>query len=277
MVHINEVNTVNYVFMGLIDAGVKVQKGILHVAEVSSRAMYEFYSLEGFEKGSKAGIANLRMLSLIPGLNKLFKGCIETLAGQRDIIYATLVFKSTADFIDVIKDEETGQTTYSLKLPRDKKGDIEWVKVLYGIGNPFETGKFCQKYGIYSFSMFTQWANQLGSVKLFQFKGQDWTIGNTPVLKASCNNPKDLFVFAASVYTVVKCLKNPNFWSLENLLKFAGSTGKMVLISSADYMLEKKYIIALTIADVVTNNASLFAFWIKQNNEREKRFHNPII
>lgn len=265
--------------MGFIDAGVKVKSGLLVVGEGASQAMYEIYSLQGFEKWSKAAIANMRAVNLIPCCRGVFDQAIKTVEAQKDLIYATLVFESTADFIKVTKveDEDTGETytKYSFQLPREKNGNIEWVKLLYGIGNPFDTLCFLQKYQVVSFPFFSKVATQVGSTKLFSLHGEAWTFGDIPVLKCLVNKPKDFFVCVASAYTAYRCLNNSNFWDIANLIKLTGSFGKIVLITSADYMIQKKYFIALTVIDVVTQNASLIGLLMKRSKEREDRFNDP--
>ncbi len=277
----------DYFCMGCIDAGVAVKRGALWVGEEGSRAMHEMYSLDGFEKGSKVIIADLRFLSLIPSLNGVFRSCIKTVEAQRDIIYATLVFGSTAEFIkpEDIEDKKTGKkkTVYSFQVPTEKKDPNDpnskliwdWVKILYFIGNYFETAKFIQRYQVLAFPRCTQLANQLGSIKLFNYRGDTWTFGDIPVANCWCNKPKDFFVFSAAFYTFGRCLTNTKFWTVENMLKLTASIGKMVLVSSAEYMLQKKYYLILSIVDFVTNNASLLSFLIKRHNEREKRLIDP--
>ena len=56
---------------------------MLVVGEGTSRAMYEVYSLDGFEKWSKALIADLRFLALIPGIGETFKECLKTVEAQK--------------------------------------------------------------------------------------------------------------------------------------------------------------------------------------------------
>lgn len=257
--------------MGFIDAGVAVKKGALWVGEEGSRAMYEIYSLEGFEKWSKAFIADLRCAALIPGLKDVVKNCLTTVEAQRDLIYATLVFGSTVDCIDI--------KNYSIQFPKENPKDpnskVDVVKTLYAIGNFFETAKFFQEYHVLDFPRCTQLANQLGSIQLFNFRGETWTYGNIPFLNCLCNKPKDLCVGIASFWTTYKCLKNPHFLTWENMLKLTASIGKIILIGWADYMLRKKYYLALSVVDFVTNNASLFAFLIKRHNSRKDRLMDP--
>lgn len=283
--------------MEFINAGVTVKKGLLIVGEGTSRAMYEVYSLQGFEKWSKAAIANMRAIELIPYCKGIFSSCIKTIEAQKDLIYATLVFESTADFIKVTKtvDDATGEesTSYSVRLPRlpakDRDGyivkdeydnivetdKIDWVKLFYGIGNPFETLYFLQKYKVVSFPLVSRVSTQVGAMKIFTLSGEAWTFGDIPVLNCLVNKPKDFFVCIASGYSAYKCLRNRDFWAPANLIKLTGSIGKIVLITSADYMLQKKYLVALAVIDVVTQNASLIGLLIKRREEREMRFNDP--
>jgi hypothetical protein len=241
--------------------------------------MYDVYSLQGFEKWSKAAIADMRAIQLIPGCQGIFNSTLKTIEAQKDLIYATLVFESTADFIKVTKtvDEETGEetTSYSFTLPRERNGNIEWVKVLYGIGNPFDTLGFLHKYKVISFPFLSKVATQVGETKVFTLRGEAWTFGDIPVLNRLVDKPKDFFVCIASGYTAYRCLTSQNFWDIANLIKLTGSIGKIILITSAEYMIQRKYFVALAVVDVVTQNASLIGLLMKRSKEREDRFNDP--
>lgn len=271
----------DYLCMGFVDAGVAVKKGVIWVGEEGSRAMHEVYSLEGFEKASKAGIAWLRT----PVIYGVFKTCLRTLEAQRDLVYATLVFGSTVDFIktDFIKDAKTGKkrTVYSFQLPKDPNDPdgkkLDWVKLFYGIGNFFETAKFLQIYGVLSFPRCSHLANQVGSIKLFNLRGETWTFDDVPGLNCWTNKPKDFFVLLAAMHTGFKCLTAPKILTTENMLKLTASIGKIVLVTGAEYMLDKKLFWTLSAFDVVTNNASLILFFMKRHNERAKRLNDPTL
>jgi hypothetical protein len=252
---------------GFIDAGVSIKRGTLVVAGELSYIMYDIYSLEGFEKWTKATIANLKLLSLIPSIKGVFSGVIATLEAQIDIYYATLVFGSTAEFIDT--------RNLSFKIPEAKKedgGGTDWVKILYAIANPLDTAKFAQKYQLYSFPLCTQWANRFGSCRVFSYGGQDYTVNDIPVLNALCDKPKDFFVFFASGIEVWRCTQKKNPFNWENGLKFAGSFGKIVLITFGRQY-HKQVWFAFAVA--ITQNSSLFARILKQRKERLERLNNP--
>ncbi len=263
-----------------INAGIKAKKGMIAVGEASSNVMYDIYSLNGFEKFAKAMIANLRMLELIPSIKGTFEHCLKTLEAQKDLYYATLVFGSTCDFIKADYDKVTQEFKgYKFTLPRvnpDKDNSpIDWVKLLYGIGNPFETAKFLQKYKVLEFPLCSQLANQFGSIKLFTLNGQNWTVEDIPVLNCWCDKPKDFFVFLASGWTTYSCLVSNHFWTIENLLKLTGGIGKMTLISGSNFLISRQYFWTLAVIDVVTQNASLISLILKCDKAREERFEHP--
>jgi hypothetical protein len=264
-------NAVDSACMGFINWGVKTEKVLVVGGRVFSFIAYHFYSMEGLEKGSKALIANLEMLSLIPSINGLFSETLKTMRGQKDLIYATLIIGSIAD---CIKKEKDGSLRFA--LPRQTDGTLDYVKVLYGIGNIFETGGFLQKYRVMTFPRCSQFAQQLGSIKMFE----NVTFGDVPVLKTLTDKPKDLFVFSASLYVLVQSFRKPvnnNFLSPLNLAKLTGSLGKIILISCSDFMLARKYLVTLTVIDVFTQNASLIGLILKRCQDREKRFVNPTL
>jgi hypothetical protein len=273
-------NTVGRVSMEFIDVGVKIKKGFMHVGEATSYAMYDIYSLDGFEKWTKVAIADLRFLSLIPSINGVFDECLKTLEGQKDLIYGSLVFSSTAEFIKKTKNTD-GETHYSFQIPTAKEKNaqdvmeehVDWVKVLNGIGNFFETGKFLNKYKVMSFPLCSQLATQFGSIPVF---GKT-TIGDIPVINCWCSKPRDFFVFIASGYTAYKCYDKPSedFRSTENLIKLSGNIGKLILIGGGDWMLSRKYFWTVAVVDVLTQNASLIGYFLKREREREARFEDP--
>ena len=263
---------VDSICMVMIDAGATIQKGLLKVGEEGSRAMYEVYSLQGFEKWSKAAITNMRALSLIPSCRGVFDQCIKTMEAQKDLIYATLVFESATDFITVDVDGETGEKRYNFQIPRERNGNIDIVKILYGIVNPLDTLHFLQKYQLVSFPLASKVAARVGSIPVFFL--EKTVLNDIPVVNSLFNKPKEFFVFVASGYTVYKCLQEPHFTDVNNLLKLASNIGKIILISSADYLI-KKNLVAFTVIDVVTQNAGLISLLLKRSQEREKRFNNP--
>ena len=253
---------------GLIDAGVSIKKGCLFLAGEAGPTMSDIYSMEGFEKLSKALIADLKFVSLFPCIKGVFAECLATLEAQKDLYYATLFIGSMADCID--------SKTMSLQLPKFKEGPhkgkkTDVVRILYAIGNFCEAGKFLQKYQVYSFALCTQVANRLGSMQVFTLYGQSWTVGDIPVLNCLCDKPKDFFIFIASGIDVYRCSKKP-LLEWENGLKLAGSTGKILLIYFGRHY---NTTVWFAVIDLVTQNAGLFGGIVKGYNKRQKRFNHP--
>jgi hypothetical protein len=276
-------NALDSACMGVIHAGATVTKGVIRgvitIGEVGSNFMYDIYSLNGFEKFTKAMIANLRMLEMIPSIKGTFELCLKTLEAQKDLYYATLVFGSTADFIKPVYDKTTKEfKCYKFAIPTvngEDDGPWDWSKLLYGIGNPFETVKFLQKYKILEFPFCSRLATQFGSIKLFTLNNQNWSVDDIPVLNCWCDKPKDFFVFWASVWSAKRCWTDKNFWSVENLVKLTSNIGKIVLISGSNFLISRKYVWTLVAIDVATNDLSLLSLILKCNRERDERFKNP--
>lgn len=254
--------------MGFVNASVATKNGVLKTSEGISRAIYEIYDMEGFEKWSKALIANMRAISLLPSWKGSLDHCIKTMEAQKDLIYASMVIKSTADLIE----EKDG--IYSVNI-RDKHGNIDIVKVLYAIGNPFETCYFLKKYDVFSFPVISKYATQIGSTHLFNLNGKDWSIGDVPLVKCFVNKPKDLCVFFASVYLTHKCLNEPEVFELSNLLKLVSNVGKVILIPLGEILYKNKQLALLAFLDVATQNAGLFAYLLKRSRDAEARFNDP--
>lgn len=268
---------------GFINTGVKIKKGLLAVGEGNSRVLHNVYSMKGFEVVTKATIANLRAISLIPGVNGVFDECLKTLEGQKDLIYATLVFRSTADFIKPNKDKDTGEvTSYSFQLPKKdgKPKEIDYVKLFYGIGNFFETGKFLQKYKIYAFPLCSRAANYLGS---FKIPGTSWTTSDIPVLNCWFDKPKDFWVVSAGVYTIGSMayiykysLGDSKSLSKMDKLKLISTIGKMILIVGGGFMLGGKWLKTLAFIDVSTQDSSLIHWALKHEMDLRNRMNEPV-
>lgn len=254
----------------------KIKEGFLRVGERVSYVMRHLYSLDGFEKLTKFVIVFLKSTARLLGMGVVFENALKTLDPLKDLYYATMVFNSAADFVKITKVE--GKNKFHFQVPtiktKNNEGKIEegvdWVKVLLAIGNCFETGKFLQKYQVYSFDTCTQIANQLGNVKLFNFRGRTYSVQETPILCTICDKPKDLFVFLASIIEVKRCLEKP--FDLANILKITGSIGKMVLITFGPFYSKA---IWFNLADFITQFASLASFIKKVDKEKEVRFQRP--
>lgn len=251
--------------MELINTGVKIKKGTLRVCEAGSLVLYDVYCLEGFEKLTKALIANMKFLSLIPSVKGVFALCLDTLNGQRDLYYGTMWVNSACDFIRF----DPATQRYHCQLPRMKDKTIDLFKILCAIGNLCETGKFLQRYEIYSFATCTRLANRLGGVKVWN----SYTVADIPVLASLCTTPKDVCIFLASLVDLRKCWDKP-LLELENVLKITGNIGKLLLISLSLRYYQKPWFVLI---DVITQNASLIAFFIKRCKERNNNFLFPKV
>ena len=224
------------VSMAMINAGVEIERVLIPVGEGISRAMHDIYSLDGFEKWTKAMIADLRFISLIPGIRGVFDECIKTLEAQKDLYYATLFIPSTAELFK--KDPNSGE----YKFVRPDK-----VKLLLLIGNYFDVGKFLQKYKVFPFSTCTYLSNTYGSLKIFNRRLDD-----IPVFGNVFERPKDLCVFAASGIEVWNCYQKGTL-AWDNLLKFTSSLGKMLLITFGKHNSNTVWSVSYTHLTLPTN------------------------
>jgi hypothetical protein len=256
---------------GLIHTGESIKKGALVIAEEGSHAMREAYCLDGFEKLTKAGIANLKFLNIIPCIKGVFDECIATLEAQKDLYYATKFFDCMPDFIYV--DPKT--KAKSFQLPRIQKGpdkgSIDSVKILYAIGNFLDPFRFLYKYKIYSFPLCVEIANRMASIKVFDLNGKTYTIDDIPVVHSLCSRPKDFFIFLASLVDVYRCSKK-TILEWENGLKLVATCGRIVLITFGRHHHKMLW---FHIADVITQNVGLMAFIVKRHIDRERRFNHP--
>lgn len=256
--------------MGLINAGVTLKKGVLRVCEEGSYIMYDIYDLDGLEKWTKATIANLKLISHIPAIKGIFFELLKTLEAQKDLYYATKVIGSMNQFIKI---DNKGQI--SLTLP-------EFTEILYGIANVCDTGRFLQKYGVFSFDACSRIASKLASTQILN---TSYHLGDVHVVRSLFGvegQPKDFFIFIASGIKATKCMKNFKKWYFskeenkkfdwENAFKWVDSVGKMLLITLGPKYGKKAWFSGI---DSATQLASLFAFILKKHRERHERFSNP--
>jgi hypothetical protein len=264
----------------------EVKKGIRYVGEGPSRAAYDIYDLrhEGFEKWTKAAIANLKLIGRIKHTN-VFNAAIETLEGQKNLYYATKFIGSACDFIQ--RDKVTKKV--SLTIPKYKEEGTNWVAVLYGIGNFLDTARFLQKHEVVAFQTVSRLGAAIGSIKISYLK--DKRLDQIPVLSNVFYSPKDIFIFAASGIEISRFIKafvnvegetgedrtrkrKEILSDISTWLKLTGSIGKMILIGCGS-----RYGTAFwfTLVDVITQNAGLIRYWKDRSRDREVRFNNPAI
>lgn len=230
-------------------------------AENFSRAMHTLYSLDGFEKWTKALIADLKLLSKIPAIGKVFDTCIEHLEAQKDLYYATMSLGSVASYFNK---DENGRWVFRPFTGREPWYD-KVAKVLLDVGNFCETGKFLQKYKLLSFASCTQLSNTYGAVSVFGRRLDD-----IPVALSLFSKPKDFFLFFASGFQIYSSYWKGASW--ETFFKAGSAFGKMVLISTAKWHYST---LLFHVADFVTQNLSLFGLIYKRHLERQERFDIP--
>lgn len=245
-----------------------IQTGTREVAAAAK----SLYDMDSFDKWTKAAGSQLRVLNLLTG--GYFNECLKTVEAQKDLYLATAIFSSLGEWIAT---DQNG--VRSLQTPK-KRGtqDTDWIKVCYTIGNIFETGKFLQKYAIVSFPNCSRFAAAYGSIPLFSFKGENWTVANIPWINTFSDKPKEFFVVIAASLEIRNYVWapnnawNPNFWDTVNLLKLVNSTGKIVMICFAGPLLRKHLFLAVTIMDFVTTHTGLFAHILKKRRDRLDRY-----
>ena len=222
--------------------------------EKASRWLYVGYSMDGFEKLTKAGIANMTALHyLFPAVKGVFDKSIKELEFEKDLLYATQFIGAMASCIS--------KRDWSFCLPTRTNADgtksTDYAKILLGLGGFCEAGKFLQKYKVFAFSTCTQLSNSYGSIKVF---GQ--SLGNDiPVIRNLFDKPKDFFVFLGSGVEVYEAIKARKF-DLGVLLKVSSSLGKMILIVFGRTCYGEWWFI---LCDVITQNASLLSLVYKSN------------
>ncbi|CUI17568.1 hypothetical protein PNK_1964 [Candidatus Protochlamydia naegleriophila] len=276
----------------VVDTGTGIKKGVLWAGEGISRGAYDIYDLrsDGFEKWTKFGLANLKLVGKIFEMTALFKGVIETLEGQKNIYYATKFIGSICDFMAI--GEETFKQATIMGGVKKFFTLPNFIKIFYGIGNCLDPLKFGMKMGLWDLKRASELGTRIGNYQVFNRRLED-----IPLVGSLSYNPKDFFVFTACCLELTKIgldlykidgtdadggrrrgeriAKRWDFVvNLGFFLKMVGTFGKMGLITFG-----RRYGNTLTFAvcDVVTQNAGLIKFWMDRSKAREARFCNPAV
>lgn len=268
--------------MVAINTGITMRRGILVGAEKASYVVWYVYSIDGFEKWSKAALADIEFLALMPRIGGLFKECFESIEAQKDLIYATGFIHQMSEFIKRYED------------PNDRVFDWRkgqhWANVLNLIASCFDTAQFMRKYRVYGFEFYTKFVDRYASVKVFNYQ-----LDHIPVMHCffgSSPKPKDVFIFLASTIESYLGCKNGyerfeeirgmrqvqqgGYWNMfstamsdrviwDNILKVASSFGKVVLIGLSKNNRGKVWYQFL---GVIANNAALFKLILKRDGVR---------
>lgn len=250
--------------------GVTIKQKTQIVVKEFPRAMHDLYTLEGFEKCTKAVIANIKLLPHLFAIQGIFDECLKTLEAQKDLYYATQFINSICDFIHV--NRQTGAMTWSRPKTNIRGAEvIDYGKIFTAIGSLFETCKFLQKQKIWAFTYCTRFANAFASVEI-----RGWKLDHIPVIQALSDKPKDIFVALSSAYEIRKILCNRSIQPIletENVLKGISSIGKIALIALGRQYYNYRF---FAIIDFATQNASLVAYIYKRHNKRMERFNDPL-
>lgn len=262
------------------DARAVIKKGVLVIGKEVGYVAHDIYSMDGFEKWTKALIADLELLSCIPAVNGIFDECLKTLKGQKDLYYATMIFNSLRHLVgkEEIKDADDNVigTRRCFQLPRrddDKPNSgYDWHKFAGLFANVFELGKFLQKQRVLPFEKCSALANRFGAWDILGPRFDE-----IPFIRSFLDSPKDPFVIIMSGLDLQRCYSEPgDFWI--KVCKVVGSIGKIGLIGLAPYWADHsdaRLRVAFKVLNVVTQNASLFGHMIKAYKGRQDRFEHP--
>lgn len=256
------------------DARAVIKKGVLIIGKEVSYVAYDIYSMEGFEKWTKASVANLELISCIPAMKGIFGECLKTLKDQKDLYYATMIFTSLRHLVgkEEIKDanDQVIGTRRCFQFPRrddDRPNSgYDWIKFWGVFANVCEVGKFIQKHKICSFERCSALASKYGAYEAFGYR-----LDRIPIVQRVFEAPKDVFIVMMSLIDLKRCYYEPGDYLIKTC-KVVGSLGKIGLISSGFYY--NKHI-GFRVLCVVTQNASLFGYLIKAYQGRQARFEHP--
>ena len=227
-------------------------------------------TIKGFERFTKKVDSNFKFLALCPVIGQLFEPIRKQHSDFKTLLYGAMTFGSTADTF-VKYNKETGKYELTLLPHYDKdtswgakKGDIDWVKLLGGLGNLVETVKLIQDY-YYPFSFISSVSRRMGEQKVFEYSIKDLPFGYS-----LCERPRDIIVFICSLMSVDQWRNDTHRWSWENLFKISGSLAKIALIPCAAMMEKGKYVLTIRILDLVVSESSWLGGVVKSATERQK-------
>jgi hypothetical protein len=269
--------TVGYACIACINTGVKVKQVLLKIAEVSSYAMFTGQATSsGLQGLSKTIVADLKGFStFFPQYKARLELCANGFEAHRKLLYATAFLETTPEYFIKVTNEG-GKNKYSLQLPKKADGSIDCVKLFTGIANFFDTGKFLQDCKIYDPPLYTKLATGFGSIKLFNIRGETWSIKDIPFINCWCSQPKDFWIALASMCTIYRCFTDPKDWSEFkdelNLAKLFGGIGKIVLIGFSQILHRKEYFRTFAIINMATQTISLFSSVLKDYRAKQTRF-----
>ncbi len=253
----------------------KTLQGLLVIGEGLSQIMYDIYTIEGLLAISKFIIANSRLLCMISTIGDIFAQMQTTFEAARVFYYATLTFRSPAEFIKV--DPLTGVKSLQLPQMRDGSG-VDYVKMCYAIGGIFDTGRFLQKCNVYSFSSITQVGATLGSIQIYK----NTYFRDLPILFLLAEAPKEFFFIGASSIEVWRWFKPILFpqhtgertsqFKWVNIFKVLTSAGRLTLFLTYRSHSGTWF---LVIVDVITQDSSLIKHLLLSKEARDRRYATP--
>jgi hypothetical protein len=250
-----------------------------YAAENVSHVFSSLRTMGGMLCLAKSGIATIRFISFCPKVGGLFQHLLPVLEAQKSLYYATLTFSALPLCFKV--DPATKKVSLQMPQMRDGTG-IDWVKSFYLIGGIFDTGNFIQKGGLVNFGLYPAVGSRLGSVQLFHFRGEAWTLEKVPVLNTLSLAPKELFFILASTVEIFRWVKpflpfiesdeatRQKKFEIIELLSLAASVGRVIGLSCYRYF---GTMWQFALIDFIGQNASLIRFIIVSHRSNPSHRH----
>lgn len=264
---------------GCMQTASEIKSGILTFFSPDGAYMlWRVYSLDGFEKWTKAVLSTLEILYLYPRVNAVFESCRETFDMQKDLYYGTLAFKS---YVCLFKKDAAGNFI-GFQLPRRKVsegGGINWSLLSLCFVSLFDAAQSLKKYQVLEFAWYSRYICPLG---------QHFYLNQIPYIQSFFDErPKEFFIVAASFVDLYRDVKKgcllwyvPNgnrdsLWTMrkwETLLNVSSSLGKIVGIGCYRVLRGEAWLIAVS---VIGNNAPFIRFLIENHRKRIEREAHP--
>lgn len=274
---------VRHVSSYLLEVGVQTTSEIKHgfltfFSSDGAYMLWKIYSMDGFEKWTKALLAQLEFIALFPAVNSIFAKCKATIESEKDLYYASLTFGVFA--LLVKKDDQGNAIGFQLpQLKAEDGGGIDWSMLSLCIAAFLDTAQFCKKYDVLEFAFYSKTIGPLGGY---------CHLNKIPVVQSLFDGrPKEFFIVTSSIIDCTRALRRgwklwnipidqrSNFWTMEKwetLFQIGGSMGKIIGISCYRKYGGRTW---LAIVGLIGTHSSLFKFMLSHHLKRLKRNEYP--
>jgi hypothetical protein len=226
--------------IAVVETAREIKTGFLTIFSADGTYMLrEIYSMDGFEKWTKALLSGLEFVVLFPAVKSIFAKFKDTIEWQKDLYYASLTF---GVFEWCIERDDQGNAV-GFQLPRKPRANGEGIlsdcsSFALCIAAILETAQFFKKYKVMEFAFYTKHIEPLGQIPL---AGRN--LNEIPVVQSLFDGkPKEFFTVVHAIFDfAIATMKTKELWNERAhrnndwkmkkwivLFEFVGSLGKII-------------------------------------------------